>query len=261
MKSIQQFTLKNPITSVLILLVVFVTPLLLKRIFLGEATAIYELVNNLYRYISSFIILSMMIKMDWDRTALISTPMRNWGKYWYLALLPMLLIGLINLLSVEFGAVTITAMNLSRWLISSVGVGFFEEILLRGLCFYILYRAWAHTRSGLYKAAIVQAILFGLFHFTNLGHVAFFDVLLQVIMATAIGIGFAGLLIYTRSIWPGVFAHFFIDALGGVNQYFIDDYVQPEQQVAAYISAIFVIFLIITLPGLKYLKNGQLMQS
>jgi membrane protease YdiL (CAAX protease family) len=85
-------------------------------------------------------------------------------------------------------------------------VGFVEEGIFRGLMLNAL------KARGLWRAAIVTAILFGFTHALNLltGR-SFLENAVQVIYALAIGFCFAALVLKTGILWPLVIAHFLID--------------------------------------------------
>ena len=95
------------------------------------------------------------------REAGLTRPVREWPRGWPLAVIPMALIGLINLLSVDVQALSFDLPRAAGWLYNSMSTGLFEEILLRGFCFYYLYRAWQSRPNALIKAGIAQALIFG----------------------------------------------------------------------------------------------------
>lgn len=172
----------------------------------------------------------------------------------------MLIIGVFNLSQAKWGQYDMTAAKVSGWLFSNIAIGLYEEVLLRGICFYLMYRAWGYTRSGVLKAAIAQALIFGAFHIFNLFEHAAVDVFAQVIYAALLGVGFAGIVVYTKSLWTAVFIHAFIDATGTMGKFFIDDYARTPGTVGGYVVVIMAIFIISTLPGIIYLKKSKLVE-
>ncbi len=85
-------------------------------------------------------------------------------------------------------------------------IGFVEEVFFRGL----ILRAIAPR--GLWKAAIISSIVFGLLHSLNpLAGANPLDTLLQLGYTLAIGFGFAAVALRTRVIWPLVLIHGLID--------------------------------------------------
>lgn len=87
--------------------------------------------------------------------------------------------------------------------------GFVEEMLFRGL----MLRALLPT--GIWRAALISAALFGGLHILNvLSASSPIHALLQVGYATAIGFGYAALVIRTGTIRPLIVAHFLTNFAG-----------------------------------------------
>jgi membrane protease YdiL (CAAX protease family) len=87
--------------------------------------------------------------------------------------------------------------------------GFVEETLFRGL----ILRALLPT--GVWRAAVISALLFGGMHILNVLSISSpAAVLLQVGYAAAIGFGYAALVIRTGTIWPLILAHFLTNFAG-----------------------------------------------
>jgi len=87
--------------------------------------------------------------------------------------------------------------------------GFVEETLFRGL----ILRALLPT--GIWRAALISAALFGGMHILNVLSISSpAYALLQVGYAAAIGFGYAALVIRTGTIWPLILAHFLTNFAG-----------------------------------------------
>ena len=87
--------------------------------------------------------------------------------------------------------------------------GFVEETLFRGL----MLRALRPT--GVWRASIITALLFGAMHILNVLSVSSLaPALLQVGYASAIGFCYAALVIRTGTIWPLILAHFLTNFAG-----------------------------------------------
>ena len=87
--------------------------------------------------------------------------------------------------------------------------GFVEETFFRGLMLRTL------LPTGIWRAALISAALFGGMHILNVLSIsspAF--ALLQVGYAVAIGFGYAALAICTGTIWPLILAHFLTNFAG-----------------------------------------------
>jgi membrane protease YdiL (CAAX protease family) len=85
-------------------------------------------------------------------------------------------------------------------------VGFVEEVIFRGLMLNAL------KVRGLWKAAIITVLLFGLTHALNgLAGKSLVEDVAQICYAVAIGFAFAGLVLKKGILWPLVLAHFLIN--------------------------------------------------
>lgn len=258
MHIIKTTTARHPLASTAIFVFFFIGALLLLPSILSSDESTTLLVRNIYRYAASFLILGLLLKLGWAKDAGITTPMRDWGRKWGFAAIPMLCIGLINFTAVDTGKLEFNLTAAVVWVLDNLAAGLFEETVLRGLCFYILYRAWGQTRRGLYSAAITQATVFGLLHMLNLRHEPTVDVGAQVIFATLIGIGFVGLVAYAKTLWVPVIVHTLINASGSLNEFFLPGYVDAGGSIGGYTAAIILIFFLSTLPGLWCLKKAPL---
>lgn len=187
----------------------------------------------------------------------LARPVREWPRGWPLAVIPMALIGLINVFAADLQSLSFDLPKAAGWLYNSISTGLFEEILLRGFCFYYLYRAWHHRPNALVKAGIAQALIFGFAHVFNVLQAPLGDVVPQVFYATLLGIGFAGIAAYARSLWPVIGIHAFINAMGDLDVFFGVEAPAEAGSVSGYLVAIAIIFVVATLPGLAMLRRRQ----
>lgn len=210
----------------------------------------------------SLVIIWLLCQFNWQKQSGLTQSPANWHTRWWLATLPLLMLALLNLTSVQWQQLSPTPVNLSAWLLSNLSTGLFEEILLRGLCFLVLYRAWGTSRRGLYAAAFFQAAIFGLAHLGNLYHMPVLDVLAQVIFATLIGVGFAGLVYLSKSLWPAIIVHTCINSAGTINEYLHPGYEGPQSPgLVAYAIVVLLFLLLAALPGCIYLKKSPLVTT
>lgn len=199
------------ISSIVIVLISFIGTGMLGS-FLPEAVS---------SYVWSFGLIALMIGLGWAREAGITQPLRGWQKGWPLYTLPFFLFALTNCIGTDWGSLTFSAGAGVSWVFDHLAIGLYEEVLLRGVVMYILYRAWGTTKAGLFAVVLGQALIFGVIHYSNLLEGApFWAVTEQVVDATIAGVGFGGLALLLRSIWPGVFVHALVDAMGDFEVYF-----------------------------------------
>ena len=123
----------------------------------------------------------------------------------YLYFLPLLLLSTANFWN---GAVfEHSLLETALFIASMLFIGFLEEVIFRGFLFKAL------SRKSIRSALIISSVTFGMGHIVNLlNGAAFLPTLLQIGYATAIGFLFTVLFLKTKSLWPGIFAHAFINA-------------------------------------------------
>jgi membrane protease YdiL (CAAX protease family) len=92
-------------------------------------------------------------------------------------------------------------------------VGFVEESIFRGLMLNAL------KVRGLWKAAIITTLLFGLTHALNvLAGKSLVEDVSQIFYAVGIGFAFAALVLRTGILWPLVLAHWLINVIGFIQR-------------------------------------------
>lgn len=260
MQKIKQQILTQPLASAILIAVIGVAasqfmPVLLNNLFPQVQVVTFK---TLTRYLIAAASMLLVYRLGWNYITTPNKQIASRDQYGWMLIIPMLCVGLINLANVKWGLLQPSSVDMFRWLATNLATGAFEETLMRGLIFISLYHAWGHTRSGLYKAALTQAVIFGSLHLLNFVHSAPIDVIAQVLYATMLGIGFAGLLLYSRSIISVITVHAFINATGSINSSFILDFTPTPNEPAVYLIAIPLIFVLATLPGLWGLKRVPL---
>lgn len=257
MKHIQSVLLNYPVVSsvfivLLGIIAVTVPPIILAQLFAPDSRGFFALIA---RILVSFGIIFLILKLGWGEDAGITRPISEWGRKWQMAVLPMFLIGVLNLTGVDWASLRFDLSAAIFWISENLAVGLFEETIMRAFVFYILYRAWSAKPYALYWAAFAQAFIFGVVHLVNLIQAPSLAVYAQVVYATLLGIGFAGVVAYTGSIWSAVIAHAFINLVGNINRAFVPDYAAEANSLSMYIVLIAVIFCLVTLPGIWCLRQ------
>jgi membrane protease YdiL (CAAX protease family) len=238
MNNLEKSLLKNPILSALVIVIfcivaiVYIPPLFVSVLFI-------------------------IYKCEWIDKIGVTRKFRDWPKKWWVASIPMSLLAILNLTSVDSSLIVFDIEKLASWIFVNLTTGIFEELLLRGFCFYLFLKAWSHKNNAIFKSAIAQAIIFGFAHLINLTIAEPLDVFAQVIYATLFGIGFSGLIAFTKSLWLPIFIHTLINAASGFGFYFIPDVEMDPTGLSAYIVGIIVISLLCAIPGLFLLKSAN----
>lgn len=163
-----------------------------------------DLINNAVCYSLLAIATAMLLShLGWWRPAGFRGPFR-WADplLFWLPAVPLLL----TLPAFVVGAAKVVVTNpwqIALFLYVSLLVGFVEEGLFRGVMVRALYP------RGIWMAALVSGVLFGLVHAVNipLGYNAQATGLQIVYAATFYGFASAALVIYTGTIWPIVLIH------------------------------------------------------
>ncbi len=100
---------------------------------------------------------------------------------------------------------TLSLFPLSKFLILifvTFCIGIAEELLSRGIVFTLF------EKSGVWRAVAISSFSFGVMHYMSLeGSADFERVTWHVVSATSIGFLFAGLMIFTKSIWVPITFH------------------------------------------------------
>jgi membrane protease YdiL (CAAX protease family) len=98
----------------------------------------------------------------------------------------------------------------SRWFVVILALvpGLWEELAFRGLMLSNLqqrYRPWT--------AILISALLFGLFHISNLLLRGFDEVIMEMIMAATLSIGWGYAVVKTNSVVPAMVSHYCVNVL------------------------------------------------
>jgi uncharacterized protein len=148
----------------------------------------------------TMVAVALLSFMGWWKTVGFRAP-DEWSDLYYFAL-PFLPV-VINVIP---GLQVSSLGYLGRVLAITLMVGFVEEVFFRGLMLTAL------RSRGLWRTAIITALLFGLTHALNvLAGKSAMDAAAQIFYATAIGFAYAALVLKKHILWPLVIAHFVID--------------------------------------------------
>lgn len=255
MKNLKPFLLNNPVIGSACLITISLLVVLGIPYLFADTPSVALTLKIVTRLLLATTAIVFLVKMQWGSDAGLSG--QPWRKRWWLAPLPMLAIVAINLLGVNWPELVFTPTATAGWLGYNLSVGLFEELLLRGVCFCLLAQAWRQRKNGLLLAAVTQGAIFGLLHLINLAHAQVLDTLSQTVYATLLGIGFAGMTVFCRSIWPAVMVHIAINLAGSMNIDLVPGATPPEGSLAGYIVATVVILLMSALPGVWQLRREQ----
>lgn len=95
----------------------------------------------------------------------------------------------------------------------SIAIGFYEEIMMRGLILNNFISKWGHTKKGIYKAVTLSSVIFGVAHLVNLIYIPDLRIatIAQIVYATTIGMFFASIYLRSKNIWSVILLHALFD--------------------------------------------------
>ena len=147
-------------------------------------------------------------RQGWASSAGFNRPAR-WKEVW-LAWLPFVYAGLpfINLIWRDLAGDIdpwVIAASAANGLVRGSAVALLEETTFRGLVLAILLNRLRQTRAHVRRAVLLSGLLFGLWHLPVQPH--WETNLSQWVYAAFAGVGFAAVVLRTRSIWLLIAAH------------------------------------------------------
>ena len=145
-------------------------------------------------------------------------------------------------------------------------VGFSEELLCRGIMTETMLRKHGNTKKGIWLSILTSSVGFGFLHLTNiLVGQSLLDTVIQVIIATFVGIFFNAIYVRHRNIYAIAFIHGLIDLVGLWHQGFFQGNailkVYEESTVATSATEAILIILInsvFLIPAFVILRKKKL---
>lgn len=105
---------------------------------------------------------------------------------------------------------------LMLFLVFSISVGLYEEIVFRGFIFSLFRKYFGESKKGIYLSVLLSALAFGCMHFVNL--IVYPDLIIttiaQVISASFVGVLFAVIYYRTENLLPCIILHSVFDFAG-----------------------------------------------
>ena len=204
-------------------LIVFVLAAVVSTLIIGFAgfsnliTANNYFDSNLSFFISEVVAIILLLAVAWkleffDQTffskrnlkigALLSVPILIIAVLWNI--LPPVLYNNPLLFRIDVGLIVIAFLT-------TLAIGFAEEILFRGLIFRNFLRRYGMTKKGIYISIIVSSVIFGLVHASNAVSSSPDAIIQQVIYATAMGIILALFYLITGNLLVPALCHGLFD--------------------------------------------------
>jgi membrane protease YdiL (CAAX protease family) len=155
----------------------------------------------------TFLVAATLTRMGWWKPIGFVAPRRRGDLLYFLVpFIPMV----INLIP---GVEVTSLLFVSQAFAITLLVGFAEESIFRGLMLNAL------KPRGLWKAAIITAVLFGLTHAMNaITGKDMLSIVMQICYAAAIGFAYAALVLKKGNLWLLVLAHILIDFVNFIQK-------------------------------------------
>ena len=140
------------------------------------------------------------------------------------------------------------------FLLECISIGFFEEVIFRGVIMIVILQRVASSRKGLLVAVILSSAVFGIMHLFNLfAGASLGATMLQIGYSFLMGMMWAVIYLKTRNIWLSVLLHtiynFFglvLFALGTVtNRY--DTFTVISTTILGSIVAVYIVYLFLSI--------------
>jgi membrane protease YdiL (CAAX protease family) len=179
----------------------------------GTGAALPELPPTLLELLAELVLAGLAIALltaqrSWKNVGFRSFPRLKDLRLYWVPLFPVLPVGAAAIIGIS----RMPFEEILFFLVLACLVGFVEEVVFRGLILQAL------APAGLWRAAILSSILFGMMHLLNLLFGAdLVATLLQAAYATAMGFGFAAVTLRTGVLWPLIVIHALIDFAGFVT--------------------------------------------
>lgn len=162
--------------------------------------------HALFRFISGALILLLIRSLRW-KSLTGWHPIREHG--WIMV--PAFVISINNFPFSAFfqGRTTWIEPNLRLilFMVECLSVGFFEEIVFRGILLTLLVHLWAKHRQGMLLSIIVSSAIFGIAHLFNVYDLGVQAMMLQIGYSFLMGMLWAVMYLKTKNLWMVMLMH------------------------------------------------------
>lgn len=178
--------------------------------------------NILIRFIGGFIVIYWMIILGYGWIF-----KNHHGWHAFLVMIPGFIISLNNFPISAYvnGRAEITApvYRVFLFLIECLSVGFFEEIIFRGVLLIFLLKALSKLKMNFILAIVLSSLIFALSHLFNLfSGASYGDTFLQLGYSFLVGMMWAVMFLKTKNIWLTMILHASFNFFGQVMFYLGD---------------------------------------
>ncbi len=172
----------------------------------------------------------------------------------FLIIIPALIISINNFPIIAFfdgrAILTDPVYRIYLFFIECLSVGFFEEIIFRGVILIFLLKKLSHLKNGVFLSIMISSALFGLIHVFNLlSGAAIGDTALQMGYSFLVGMMWAVMYLRTRNLWLTMLLHATFNFFGQIMFYLgnVDGRYDPYTVGITILLAVFAVFYSIRL--------------
>ena len=132
-------------------------------------------------------------------------------------------------------------------IVSFFGGSLYEETIYRGVIQTTFYKKCAGDPKGVFKAVIVSALYFGISHLVGLASGSNpILIIAMAIYSIGLGIFFSALLVYSKSIWPAIIAHWLLNC---ALNFLARGLTNPSNKIFLIMSIIIIIAVLLLTVG------------
>lgn len=138
-------------------------------------------------------------------------------------------------------------LGITLLIISLILSTFFEELIFRGIILSFFLSKFKKNKKGLFISLLLSSIIFGLFHFINIGDLGFVETIKQVGYSILTGFLFGFLYYRTHNILISSSVHFLYNLSGSILLYFgtgtvFDTYTIIQMVAVSLIIGVIILF-------------------
>ena len=207
-------------TFFLIVMMVFIS--FIDIPFISDSTDEIIISNIMVRSIGGFIVLYWMIIFGYGWVFKFHK-----GLYAFLIMIPGFLISINNFPIIAYfsdrASLTTPVYRVYLFLIECISVGFFEEIIFRGVLLIFLLKTFSKMKMNLIFSVVLSSMIFALSHIFNLfSGASYSDTFLQIGYSFLVGMMWAIMFLKTKNIWLTMLLHATFNFFGQVMFYLGD---------------------------------------
>jgi membrane protease YdiL (CAAX protease family) len=178
--------------------------------------------NIIIRFLGGFIVIYWMIILGYGW---IFKSHHGWQAF--LVMIPGFIISLNNFpISAYFNGraiLTVPVYRVFLFLVECLSVGFFEEIIFRGILLIFLLKTFSKLKMNLILSIVISSFVFALSHLFNLfSGASYGDTFLQIGYSFLVGMMWAVMFLKTKNIWLTMLLHASFNFFGQVMFYLGD---------------------------------------